>query len=178
MLLSHHQNAGQNRDIKIANRASENMSQFKYLGMTITNRNLIQEEIKRMKSGNACYNSAQNLLSALVLLKNINIRIHKSIILPMGLYVCETWPLILREEHRLMVFKNRMLSGIFGLKRDEVTGRWRKLHNEKLHDLDFPPNIIRILMPRKTKWARLVARMGQRGMHISHLGESQLERDH
>jgi hypothetical protein len=63
MLLSRHQNVGQNRDMKIANRSFENMSQFKYLGMTVTNQNLIQEEIKRrLNSGNACYHSVQSLL--------------------------------------------------------------------------------------------------------------------
>jgi hypothetical protein len=65
MLLSRNQNVGQNRDIKIANRSFENVSQFKYLGTTVTNPNLIQEEIKKSNSGNACYHSNQNLLSSL-----------------------------------------------------------------------------------------------------------------
>jgi hypothetical protein len=70
MLLSRHQNVGQNRYIKIANRSFENMSQFKYLGTTVTNQNLIQEEIKRrLNSGNACYHSVQNLLSSRLLSK-------------------------------------------------------------------------------------------------------------
>jgi hypothetical protein len=70
MLLSRHQNVGQNRDIKKANRSFENVSQFKYLGTTVTNQNLIQEEIKRrLNSGNACYNSVQNLLSSRLLSK-------------------------------------------------------------------------------------------------------------
>jgi hypothetical protein len=68
MLLSRHQNVGQNQDIKIANRLFENVSQCKYLGMTVTNQNLIQEEIKsRLNSGNACYHSVQNLLSSRLL---------------------------------------------------------------------------------------------------------------
>jgi hypothetical protein len=68
MLLSHHQNVGQNWDIKIANRSFENVSQFKYLGTTVTNRNLIQEEIKRrLNSGNACYLLIQSLLSSRLL---------------------------------------------------------------------------------------------------------------
>jgi hypothetical protein len=72
MLLSRHQNVGQNREIKIANRSFENVSQFKYLGTTVTNRNLIQEEIKRrFNSGNACYHSVQGLLSSRLLSKNI-----------------------------------------------------------------------------------------------------------
>jgi hypothetical protein len=71
MLLSSHKNVGQNRDIKIVNRSFENMSQFKYLGTTVTNQNLIQEEIKRrLKSGNACCNSVQNLLSSVEKLRN------------------------------------------------------------------------------------------------------------
>jgi hypothetical protein len=118
MLLSHLKNAGQNHDIKIANRFFENVAQFKYLGTTVTNQNLIQEEIKRRLNPG---NSVQNLLSCL-LSKNEKIRICKTISLPVVLYGCETWSLRLREEHRLKMFKNRMLVRIFGLKRDEVTG--------------------------------------------------------
>jgi hypothetical protein len=132
MLLSRHQNVGQNRDIKIAKRAFENVSQFKYLGTTVTNQNLIQGEIKRIfNSGIACYHSAQNLLSSRLLSKNLKIRIYETIILPVVLYGCKTWSLTLREEHRLRVFENRVLRRIFGPKRDEVTGEWRKLHNEE-----------------------------------------------
>jgi hypothetical protein len=87
MLASRDQNAGQNRDIKIGNRSFENVSQFKYLGTTVTNQNLIQEEIKReSNSGNACYHSVRNLLSSRLLSKNVKVRIYKSIILPMVLY--------------------------------------------------------------------------------------------
>jgi hypothetical protein len=71
MLLSRHQNVGQNRDIKIANRSFENVSQFIYFATTVTNQNLIQEEIKRiLNSGNACYHSVQKLLSSRLLSKN------------------------------------------------------------------------------------------------------------
>jgi hypothetical protein len=102
MLLSRHQNAGQNHDIKIGDRSSQNVAQFKYLGTTVTNQNLVQEEIKRrLNSGNACYHSVQNLLSSRPLSKNIKIRIYKTIILPLVLYGCETWSLTLRKEHRL-----------------------------------------------------------------------------
>jgi hypothetical protein len=62
-------------------------------------------------------------------------RIYKTIILPVVLYGCETWSLTLREEHRLRVFENRVLRRIFGPKRDEVMGEWRKLHNKELRDL-------------------------------------------
>jgi hypothetical protein len=146
MLLSHHQNEGQNRDIKIANRSFENVSQFKCLGMTVTNQNLIQEEIKRrLNSDNACYHSVQNLLSSRLLSKNLRIGIYKTVILPVVLYGCETWSLTSREEHRLTVFENRVLRRIFGPKRDEVMGEWRKLHNEDLCDLYSSPSIIRII---------------------------------
>jgi hypothetical protein len=101
------------------------------LGTTVTNENLIQEEIKRrLNSGNACYHSVQNLLSSCLLSKNLKIKIYKMIILPVVLYGCETWSLTLREEHRLKVFENRVLRRIFGLKRDEVTGERRKMHNK------------------------------------------------
>jgi hypothetical protein len=79
MLLSLHQNVDQIRDIKIANRLFENVTQFKYLGTTVTNPNLIPEEIKgRLNSGNACYHSAQDHLSSRLLSKNVKIRIHEN----------------------------------------------------------------------------------------------------
>ena len=85
----------------------------------------------------------------------------KTIILPVVLYDCETWSLILREEHRLRVFKNKVLSKIFGAKRNEITGEWSKLHNAELHALYSSPNIIRSLKSRRLRWARHVARMEQ-----------------
>jgi hypothetical protein len=108
---------GQNRDVKIANRSFENMSQFKYLETTLTNQNLIQEEInKRLNYCNVCYYAVHNLLSSRLLSKNLKIRIYKTIILPVVLYGCETWSLSLREENRLRVFENRVLRRIFGPK--------------------------------------------------------------
>jgi hypothetical protein len=68
-----------------------------------------------------------------VAVENLKMRIYKTIILPVVLYGCETWSLILREEHRLGVFENRVLRRIFGPKRDDVTGEWRKLHKEKYY---------------------------------------------
>jgi hypothetical protein len=91
MLLSPHQNAEQNHDIKIANRSFENLAQFKCFGRTVTNQILILEEIKRrLNSGNACYHSVQNLLCSRLMSKIINIRMRKTIILPVVLYGCET----------------------------------------------------------------------------------------
>jgi hypothetical protein len=134
--MSRNQNAGQNHNIKLDKKSFEIVEQFKYLGTTLTNQNSIQEEIKsRLKSGNACYHSVQDLLSSSLLSKNTKIKIYRSIILPVVLYGCETWSLTLKEEHRLRVFENRTLKKIFGPKRDEVTGKWRRLHNEELNDL-------------------------------------------
>ncbi|KAJ4448691.1 hypothetical protein ANN_00081 [Periplaneta americana] len=83
------------------------------------------------------------------------------IILPVLLYGCETWTLTLREEHRLRVFENKVLRKIFGAKRDEVTGEWRKLHNAELHALYSSPDIIRNIKSRRLRWAGHVARMGE-----------------
>jgi hypothetical protein len=111
--------------------------------VTVTNQNLIQEEIKRrLSSGNA-----QNLLFSRLLSKNVNIRMYKTIILPLVLYGCETWSLTSREEHRLKVFENRVLKRIFGPKRDEVTGG-RKLHDKEYHDLYSLPSIIGMIKLR------------------------------
>jgi hypothetical protein len=89
----------------------------------LTHQNSIQEEIKsRLKSDNTCYHSVQNLLSSSFISKNMKIKIHITIILPV-LYGCGTWPLSLREERRSGVFENRVLKRIFGPKRDEVKGR-------------------------------------------------------
>jgi hypothetical protein len=116
MLLSCHQNAGQNHNIEIGDRFFKNVAQFKYLGMTVTNQNLIQEEIKgRLNSSNASYHPVQNLLSSRLLSKNVKIRIYKTIILPVVLYGRETLSLILGEKHRLRVFDSRVLRRIFGL---------------------------------------------------------------
>jgi hypothetical protein len=79
----------------------------------------------------------------------------------LSLYGCETWSLTLREEHRLRVFENRVLRRIFGPKRGEVTGEWRKLHNEELHNLYSSPDIIRQVKSRLMRWAGHVARMGE-----------------
>jgi hypothetical protein len=97
-----------------------------------------------------------------LLSKNLKITIYNNIILPVVLYGCETWALALRKEHRLWVFENKVLRGIFRQRRDEVTGEWRKIHNEELHDLYSSPSIIRIIKARSMRWAGHVARMGEK----------------
>ena len=99
------QNAGQMHSMKMDDSPIERVEEFKYLGTTLTNQNSIQEEIKsRLKLGNACYYSVQNLLSSSLLSKTLKIKIYRTIILPVVLYGCETWSLPLREERRLRVF--------------------------------------------------------------------------
>jgi hypothetical protein len=95
-----------------------------------------------------------------VLSENVNTRIYKTLLLPAVLYECETWSLILREEQRLRVFENKVLRRIFGPNRDDVTGEWRKLHNEELRDLYSSPSIIKIIMSRRMRWAGHVAGIG------------------
>jgi hypothetical protein len=95
-----------------------------------------------------------------LLSENIKIKIYGNIILPVVLYGSETWSLTLREERRLRVFENRVLRRIFGPKKEEVRGEWRKLHNEDLKDLYFPPNIFRLIKSRRMRWAEHVVRMG------------------
>jgi hypothetical protein len=166
MVMSRNQNAGQNHNIKIDNKSFERVEQFKYLGTALTNRNSIQEEIKiRLKSGNGRYNSVQDLLSSSLLSKNTKIKIHRIIIFPVVLYGCETWSLTLREEHRLRVFENWVLRRIFGPKRDEVTGGWRRLHNKELNDLYSSPNIIPLIISRRKRWPGHVALMEKGDVH-------------
>jgi len=97
----------------------------------------------------------QNLLSSSLLYKNIKIKIYRTILLPVVLYGCGTWSLTLR------VFENTVLRRMFGPKRDEVTGEWRRLHNEKLNDLYSLPSIFRVIKARRMRWAEHVARMGR-----------------
>jgi hypothetical protein len=92
--------------------------------------------------------------------KKLKIKIYKTVILQVVLYKCETWSLTLREEHRLRVFENRMLSRIFEPKK-EKDGSWRKLHHDDLHDLYSSPNIVRVIKCRRMRWAGHVARMGR-----------------
>ena len=117
------------------------MAELKYLGTIITNRNEMHKEIKhRLNSGNACYYALQGLLSSQLPSKNIKLKIYKTVILSIILYGYETWSLTMREEKSLQVFENKVLRKIFGPKRDDETGKWRRLH-----DFYGKPDIMRIV---------------------------------
>ena len=136
MFMSRDQNAGRSHSMKIDDGSFEWVEEFKYLATTLTNPNSIQEEIKsRLKSGNACYHSVQNLLSSSLPSKNLKIKIYRTIILPVVLFLS---------------------------KRDEATREWTKLHNEKLNDLYSSPNIVRVVKSRRMRWVGHVARMWER----------------
>ena len=91
----------------------------------------------------------------------MKIKIYRNIILPVVLYGCEAWSLTLRKGRKLRVFENMVLRRIFGPRREELTGEWRRLHNEKLNDLYSSPNIVRVIKSRRMRWAGHVARMGE-----------------
>ena len=101
-------------------------------------------------------------MSSSLLFKYIQIKIYRTTILPVVIYGCETWSFILRDEHRLRMFENRVLRRMFGPKRDEVTGYLRRLHNKDLCDLYSSPNIIRVIKSKIIIWVGHVAHMGQR----------------
>jgi hypothetical protein len=108
------------------------VAKFKCLGMAVTIQNCIHEEIKsKINLENACYHAVQNLFSSCFLSKNAKFKIYKSISLSVVLYGCGTWSLMLREEHGLKVFENRVLRR--GPKMDKMTGGWIKLHEELQH---------------------------------------------
>jgi hypothetical protein len=100
------------------------------------------EVMIRVNSRKAFYHSVQTLSSSRMLHKKIRIKIYRIIILPVVFCGCETWSLSLKDEYRLMVFENMVLRKTFGSKRDEVTGEWRRLHNEELRDFYSSPNFI------------------------------------
>jgi len=103
---------------------------------------------------------------------------YRTIILPVVLYGCETWSLTLREERKLRVFENMVLRRMFGPRRDEVTGEWRRLHKEELNDLYSSPNIVRVIKSRRIRWAGHVARMGEESECIGSWWGNRREKDH
>jgi hypothetical protein len=139
-------NAGRNHRIKIDNSSFERVEQLKYLGTTLTSQNSTQEEIKsRTKAGSVCHHAVQNILSSSLLFKNVQIKIHRTKILPDVVHWCDTWSLTLREECRLRMSEYRVLRSIFGPKTDKVTRESRILHNEEPNDLYCSPNIVWVM---------------------------------
>ncbi|KAJ4444053.1 hypothetical protein ANN_05842 [Periplaneta americana] len=137
MIMSRDQNIVRNGNIKIENLSFEEMEKFKYLGATVTNINDTREEIKhRINMGNACYYSVEKLFIIQSAVKNLKVRIYKTVILPVVLYGCETWTLTLREEHRLKVqrsartsaFRNRRLSSPYGVRYNQPDSRILPAH--------------------------------------------------
>ena len=126
----------------------------------------------------SCYHSVQDLLSSRLLSKNVKIKIYRTIISPVVLYGCETRSLTLREKRKLRVFENMVLRRLFGPRREEVTGEWRRLHNEELNDLYSSPNIVWVIKSRRKRWAGHVARMGQERGFMESWWRNQRERDH
>jgi len=155
--------------VRIENSTFERVEEFKCLGTTLANQNSIAEEIKsRLRSGNACYHSVQNLLSSRLLSINLKTEIYRTIILPVVLHGCETWSLTLRKERKLSVFENMVLRRILGPRRDEVTGEWRRLHNEELNDLYTSSKIVQVIKSRRRDglgmwrvWVRLGRCIGE-----------------
>ena len=141
----------------------ELVAKFIYLETILTHYNWVHEEIKsRLKSGNACYHSVQSFWSSSLLFKNLKTKIYRTEILPVVMCGCETWSLTLKEDRRLRVLENGVLRRIFGPKRDEVTGKWRRLHNEELNDLYCSLCIVWVIKLRRIRWAGRVAGMGER----------------
>jgi hypothetical protein len=136
---------------------------FKYLRKTLTNQSFIHEYVKsRLNMGNSCYHSVQNLYLPASCSKIVMIKIYGSVILPVVICGYETWSLILREEDGSKLFGNRVLRKTFRPKRDEVTREWRRLRSEELYGLYFSPNIIRVIKSKRMRWAKHIARMGER----------------
>jgi hypothetical protein len=138
------------------------VAKFKYLGTTLTDKITCTNKLRagQIRGMLATIRFRVFCPPAYCPGKRLN-KIYKTIILPVVLYRCETWSLTLREEHRLRVFENRVLRRIFGCKRDEVMGEWRKLHSGELHNLYLSPDIIRQIKSRSMGWAGHVARMGE-----------------
>ena len=107
----------------------------------------------------------------------LKIKIYRTIILPVVLYGCEAWSLTLQVERKLRVFENMVLRRTFGPRRGEVTGEWRRLHNEVLNDLYSSPNIVWVIKLRRMRWAGHVAHMGEeRGVYRVLVGKLEGER--
>ena len=133
---------------------------------------MFQEEIKRNDVRECLLSFDAESFVFQFSIKNLKIKIYRTIILTVVLYGCEILSLKLRKGRRLRVFDNRSLRRIFGPKRDEVTREWRKLHNEEPNDLYCSLCIVRVITSRRMRWAGHVARMGEkRGLYRALAGE-------
>jgi len=132
--------------VSIYNRTFEGEEEFKYWETTLKQEKSILEEIKsRLMSGNTCYVSVENTSPSRLLLKNLRIMIHRTIVLSVLLYGCEYWSLKLRQERKLRLFENMVLRGKYEPRRVDVTVDWSGLHNKGLNDLYCSPNIERVI---------------------------------
>ena len=151
-------------DLEVKDMTFERVRVFRYLGGLVedtADMGVGAEVRQRLHSGNACFFAVNKLLKSRILSRNTKIRIYRTIILPVVLYGCETWALTRQQEDRFRVFENRVLRKIFGAKRDEETGEYRRLHNRELEELYDSPSIVRIIRSRRARWAGHVARMGE-----------------
>jgi hypothetical protein len=170
IIMSCYQKAGQKHSINIANRSFEDVAKFKYRGTTLTDQNCLHEEVKsRLTLRNACYCSLHSPLPSCLLSRIIKVEIYRTIILPVVMYGCETWSLTLRA------FANRVLRRIFGPKRDEVVGEWRKLHSVELHNLYSSPDIIIQIKSRRMRWVGHVACIGEEKVYKVLVGKPEGE---
>ena len=134
-VVSRSENAGRSSNMKIDNGHFEWLEEFRYLGTTLTSQNSVQVEMKNsLMPGNAWYHSVR-IFCLPYCYPKFKSKIHRTVILRFVSYVIETCSLTLTDERRLRVFEYGVLSRIFWPKRDEVTGEWKKQHNEKVNDL-------------------------------------------
>jgi len=123
--------------------------------MTVTNKKF-QKEIKSgLNSEDVYYHAVQNILSSRLLSKILKIKVHKTLILPVILCGCKNLFLAIKLEHSLRVSEYRLLKRIFGPKREEVAGGWRRLHDEELHNFYTSPNAVRMKKSRRMRWEEM-----------------------
>ena len=149
----------QNADKFVSNRAINMFSRSLFHGVRyilVTQTNLNQKPVPSVLNLQDSENLSSRLLS-----KNLKIKLFRNIILRVVLCGCETWSLTLREERKLRVFENMVLRIIFGPRREEVMGKWRRMHNKELNDLYSSPSIVRVIKSRRMGWAGYVVCMGE-----------------
>ena len=145
----------------MGNKMLEGVEHFGYLGTTLTSQNFISEEIQsRLKSENVCNHSVQNICIPFFYPKIQRSR-YTELYFIFSWYGCLTLSFILREEHRLRLFEHRVLRRKFGIKKEKVTGEWRRLHDEELYSLYTSPNIIQMITSKRFECAEHVWGTGE-----------------